>query len=270
MMSRAFSRGWKLSILAGGLLLACTTTEAVPTRLCTPNQPSYCRCRDFQEGQKTCDATGEKFSACIPCETADNPEIPSETVGSRNDGGPDAAPIPTNGDGPCGDGIVNIGEDCDVPDGGAASGCSATCRITGPTPAATATCPGLDLHLWKDGQTPTLDSTTIGGGTHRTKDACGVNPTTGATGSDRVFRVIAHSTGTLRVVVSNATFNAFVWAAATCDDAVKALACANATNDPGGDTLALPVTEGRAYSVFVDGTGTGNNSGAFRVAFSLL
>ena len=273
-MSASLLRVGGFAALLGALVLACTTQAAMTGPLCTARQVVYCRCQDRQEGQKTCAADGNSFGACIPCETADNPEVPydpSTTVSSSPvDAGPDGEVVANNGAGPCGDGVVNTGEDCDVLDASASSGCNASCQLSGTTPAASASCPGLDVHLWKDGRMPAIASTTSGGGQHRTKVACGDNATTGATGSDRAFHVAIHETGTLRVAVTNAAFNAFVWAAASCGDEVTSLACANATNDPGGETLSLPVTAGRAYHVFVDGTGASNNGGSFLVTFSLL
>ena len=263
-----------LALLVGALMLACTTKSLETSPLCTASQTVYCRCQDRQEGQKTCASDGNSYGACIPCETTDNPEVPDDGSTPVSavpvDGGSDAEVVVNNGDGPCGDGVVNIGEDCDVPDAVASNGCNGSCQLSGTTPAASMTCPGLDVNLWKDGRMPAIASTTSGGGQHRTSVACGDNATTGATGSDRVFHVAVHTSGTLRVAVTNASFNAFVWAAASCDAEVPALACANASNGAGGETLSMPVVGGRAYHVFVDGTGASNNAGAFLVTFSLL
>ncbi len=273
-MSRGLPSFGGLAFVLGALVLACTTESLTTGPLCTASQTVYCRCQDRQEGQKTCASDGNSYGACIPCETADNPEVPFDpstpVSATHTDAGSDAAVVANNGDGPCGDGIVNTGEDCDVLDAVASDGCNSSCQLSGITPAATMACPGLDVHLWRDGRMPAIASTTSGGGQHRTTVACGANATTGATGTDRVFNVAIHTSGTLRVAVTNASFDAFVWAAASCEDEVAALACANATDTAGGETLSMPVVGGRAYHVFVDGTGASNNAGTFLVTFSLL
>lgn len=255
----------------GGLVVACSSENDAPAPLCPPLLQVYCRCQDRQEGTKRCAADGNSYGPCVPCETADNPEDTTYNPASAIDAGSASGleTVADNGPGPCGDGIVNTGEECDVRDAVASDGCDATCKLSGTAPPATTDCPGLDVHLWKDGHLATLTSTTSGGGTHRTSKACGAVETTGATATDRVFHVAVHASGTLKVGVTGVGYNAFLWSAAKCGDSVAPLACANDASTTASELLTMPVIGGHYYYVFVDGAGASNNAGTFTVTFGL-
>src|SRR5262245_26976598 len=108
----------------GALLLAvfvgcAAETKAKPEKLCTPGAYVFCRCQDRQEGAKLCNETGDGFGKCEPCETDSNPEItdPGTSSSGSSSGDPftevDGGPKEGGGGANCGNGVVDVGEDCD-------------------------------------------------------------------------------------------------------------------------------------------------------------
>jgi cysteine-rich repeat protein len=280
-MSSNTSLRTSLSLLAGALALlafACTAgngaTKPKSTR-CTPGNYVFCRCQDRAEGTKLCNEDGETFGKCEPCETDSNPELPADEDPLPRpdvDAGPDSQP---QGGGKCGDKIVQEGEDCDDGNKVNDDGCDDTCHLAGTNPLATRSCPGLDVHVWS--QPVTLVSTTIGAPqTGQAVPTCTGqvgNSTTGAAAGDRVFRVTAHKTGTMKVVTSDTNYDSFLYVTESCTPGAQGelnqFACVNGANGTGGETLTFPVTAGKAYSVLVDGAGISNQVGTFRVTFSM-
>jgi cysteine-rich repeat protein len=266
---------------AVALLLACTAQPAKKEeKFCTPDKYVFCRCADRQEGQKLCKADGQNFGPCEPCETFDNPEVPIEP----GDPGPDEPfepfePVPrpeAGADAPpatrCGDGIVQDGEDCDDDDENDTDGCDRRCKLAGTQPPPSNACPGLDVHVWGGAHKPTLSGTTVGSGNRSANPKCSdVAETTGSTAPDRVFKVFAHKTGTLTVALTDTSYNAFLYVSDACGASQNTyLACANKTAGVGDESIAVPVTAGKSYWVFVDGSGLdATREGDFRVTFSI-
>ncbi len=264
-------------VLLGPLAGGCAKSSAAPDTSvkCTPGSYVYCRCKNREEGTKLCQEDGRSFDICDPCESDSNPQLPDDPndppreVDASADG---SAPPPAG----CGDKIVQDGEDCDdgnaVPD----DGCDGKCKLSGTDPLATRSCPGLDVHVWSKPVSyvgTTQGSTNTGSASPTCPGTGSGNPTTGAAASDRVFRVVAHKTGQMNVTTSDAGYDSFLYVTTSCvpgaNGAIGYLACMNANNGVGGETLQFPVTAGKAYSVFVDGAGISQQQGAFRVTFSI-
>jgi hypothetical protein len=119
----------------------------------------------------------------------------------------------------------------------------------------------------------TVGSTNTGSAKPTCDSTMGGNPTTGAAAPDRVFQVTAHRTGKLTVTTSDTNYDSFIYVTDNCmpgaNGELSYLACANNTNGVGGETLSIPVTAGKSYSVLVDGAGISQQQGAFRVTFSI-
>ena len=257
-----------LVLFAFGIVVACSSTDAKPKTLCSPNKPSYCRCQDREQGEKTCAADGNSYGPCIPCETFDNPEIPYDPSGPGEfpgddddfDGGfefpDDAGQQPR-----CGDGFVQVGEDCDDKNANDDDGCNKACKLQGGTAQATTSCPGLNVDVWGGSHKPTLASATTGGGNHTTKTECiasGSTTTRGSATNDRAFRVTAHKSGTMKVVVTDTNYDAYLYVADACTDDVTQKACVNAKAGPADETLSFAVVDGKTGS-----------AGTFKVSFSI-
>jgi cysteine-rich repeat protein len=274
------------TLFAGGALLlaiiaGCSGgTNAKAEKLCTPGAYVFCRCQDRQEGAKLCNEIGDGFGKCEPCETDTNPEIPSSS-GSSGDPFPEEDAGPTEDSGPtttdCGDGIVQNGEDCDDKNTDDSDGCDTNCKLAGNNPPATINCPGMEVHVWGGAHKPTITGSTNGAPKRGATPTCTnqpANSTSGAAGGDRVFKVVAHKTGTLNVKVTDNNYDAFIFVVAdtkcTTASNLEWLACRNGANGVAPETLSLPVNAGSQYHVFVDGAGIGaDNEGNFRVTFEI-
>ena len=82
--------------LLGLVAVACSADgNAAPGKLCTPAAYVFCRCQNRDEGTKLCNADGESFADCLPCDSSGTPP----TGGGGNDGigdhsaTPDSTPI---------------------------------------------------------------------------------------------------------------------------------------------------------------------------------
>lgn len=280
-LATLFTGGALLLAIVGG----CTAeTKAKSDKLCTPGAYIFCRCQDRQEGAKLCNETGDGFGKCEPCETDTNPEIDYGGTSSSGSSSGDN-PFPEEDGGPqgdgstgsvkCGDGIVQAGEDCDDKNTNDDDGCSTSCKLSGLNPAATNTCPGLEVHVWGGSHKPTTTGSTNTSGNRGVTPNCTATnyPTTGAALPDRVFKVVAHKTGTMKVTTTDATFDSFLYVVADgkCSGTtVTQFACKNDVQGNGGETLQFPVDAGKQYHVFVDAYGIDNtNKGNFRVTFEI-
>lgn len=279
-------------VSGGALLLAvfggcAAETKAKSDKLCTAGAYVFCRCQDRQEGAKLCNETGDGFGKCEPCETDTNPEIDPGSSSSGSSSGYDPFPEedggPTSdgstGGGKCGDGVVQTGEDCDDKNTNDGDGCNTSCKLSGNNPAPTNSCPGLEVHVWGGAHKPTLVGSTPGAGNRSVTPNCTNqtgNPTTGAhpSAADRVFKVVAHKTGTLAVSVTDVNYDAFLYVVADgkcTGSSVEYLACKNGANGDASETISIPVNAGSQYHVFIDGAGidAANNNGNFRVTFEI-
>jgi cysteine-rich repeat protein len=276
------------TLFFGGALLAAVVfgcsaeTKAKNEKLCTPGAYVFCRCQDRQEGAKLCNETGDGFGKCEPCETDTNPEI--DPGGTSSSGGSSGDPFTeddggtTEGGGGanCGNGVVDNGEDCDDKNSVDTDGCDTNCKLAGLNPAATNNCPGLEVHVWGGAHKPTTTGSTNGSGNRAVTPNCTnqpANPTSGAAAADRVFKVVAHKTGTLNVKVTDNNYDSFLYVVADgkCTGTnVEYLACRNGVNGAGAETISVPVNAGSTYHVFIDGAGIGTDKeGNFRVTFEI-
>jgi len=268
-----------LLVVAGTMLaIACTqSTGAKDEKLCQPGQYSYCRCQNREEGQKLCNDTGSAYGKCDPCETDSNPEIPSDGTSSSSSGDPFGSDADTDApvsSGMCGNGIVESGEDCDDNNTKDTDGCDTSCKLAGTNPPQTVSCPGLEVHVWGGSHKPTLVGSTPGSGNRAASPSCtNGTSTAGSIAADRVFKIVAHKTGTLNVAITESNYDAFLYAATACNASSEQwVSCSNQTNGVGdsglSELLTMQVTSGQSYYVFVDGTGS-TKEGAFRVTFSI-
>lgn len=269
--------------LAGVLALAptsgCSSSTAATDNgvKCTPGNYVFCRCQDRQEGTKLCNPDGHSFGKCEPCETDTNPSIPDEPGHPPPEvdaGGDKDVEQPVTAK--CGDKLVQDGEDCDDGNMVDDDGCDSDCHLAGSNPTTSRSCPGLETHVWSKPVTyigTTVGSTNTGSAKPTCTSTMGGNPTTGAAGPDRVFKITAHKTGKLTVTTTDTNYDCFVYVTDTCtpasDGSLGYLACANNVNGVGGETLSVPVTAGKSYSVLVDGAGISQQQGAFRVTFAI-
>jgi cysteine-rich repeat protein len=228
----------------------------------------FCRCQNRDEGTKLCNDDGHSFGKCDPCETPTNPVLPDPTPGV-DAGDLDAPVVPPA---TCGDKIVQDGEDCDDGNKVEVDGCDSTCHLSGTNPLGTRSCPGLETHVWSKPVTyvgTTVGSTFTGSLSPNCKSD-GVNPTSGASGSDRVFNVTAHKTGTMTVTTTDTDYDCLLYVTQSCTTTpITYLTCAHNTIGVGGETMTFPVTAGKSYSVFVDGAGITKPQGVFRLTVSI-
>jgi cysteine-rich repeat protein len=272
MISRRPSGVLLLPLAVVSVLIACTTTPtAKESKDCTPGQYVFCRCQDRQEGQKLCNDDGQSFGPCEPCETFDNPEgnlEPGDPIPFDAGTEADASGAPS-----CGDGVVQNGEDCDDGNTDDTDGCNASCKLSGLTPLKTAACPGLPVHVWGGAHAPTLVTKTTGSGSRSATPSCsGAGGTTsGSVAPDRVFAVVAHKSGSMKVTATEANYNSFLYASDACmPTANTTLSCANERGLGGDESLTFAVVAGTTYHVFVDGVGSdATNEGTARVTFSI-
>lgn len=261
-----------LGVLPAGCASKTAATDS--TVKCTPGNYVFCRCQNREEGTKLCNEDGRSFGKCEPCETEDNPSIPDEpgVPPVEVDGGGDAQ----SGDAVCGDKIVQDGEDCDDGNATEDDGCDTKCKLAGTNPLATRSCPGLETHVWSK---PVVYVGTTAGAplaTELTSQNCtstqGGNPTRGASGPDRIFKVTAHKTGKMTVTATDTGYDALLYVTTKCEMAPKPithLTCANDTNGTGNETMSFPVQAGTTYSIVVDGAGISQVQGAFRLTLAI-
>jgi len=170
----------------------------------------------------------------------------------------------------CGDGNVNPGDGCDDGNKTPGDGCENNCMPSGSVAESDA-CPGVTGHVWP-GTTTTINGDTTAANLSYSA-ATGPGCTTAGTGNtapDRVYALVAHKTGTMKIDVE-ANYNAVVYArTAPCATGVQ-LACAAAmssTTIPQTESITFPVTDGVTYYVVVDGAGS-SDTVKYRGTFAL-
>jgi cysteine-rich repeat protein len=234
--------------------------------LCTPGQDYYCRCQNFDEGTWTCNADGNGFGKCLPCDGDFMPPDPDASVmvgfdgSATGDGGGDdaATDAPSS---PCGNGKIDPGEACD--DGNAVEddGCNSSCMPQGGFPPGT--CPGMPVHVWQ--KALTWNGTTTGFAlSYRANAACGGS--TGSTGSDRVYAITPHQTGVLQIDAKNPTFDVMLYARSDCTTQASEVACTNAQSGSNPETFSIPVQSGTVVYLVVDGAT--NATGTFTLSLT--
>jgi cysteine-rich repeat protein len=256
-------------VLAAGCNAGTTSADTPSTVKCTPGNYVFCRCQNRDEGTKLCNDDGRSFGKCDPCESPTNPVLPDPPP--QTDAGDPDAPVTSA---TCGDKIVQDGEDCDDGNKTEDDGCDSTCKLSGTNPPATRSCPGLDTHVWS--KPVTYVGTTVGstfrGSLSPNCKSDGMNPTSGASGPDRVFDVTAHKTGNMTVTTTDTDYDCLLYVTESCVNAptsITYLTCAHNTIGVGGETMTFPVTAGKSYSVIVDGAGITKFEGVFRLTISI-
>lgn len=58
-------RHW--SLLLAAVLLACSSDDPEPAKVCAPGQQIECACPGGSKGAQVCDADGGGYGACAPC-----------------------------------------------------------------------------------------------------------------------------------------------------------------------------------------------------------
>lgn len=254
------------TVLAGAE--ACSSPAAEAKGICKPGQAYYCLCGSGDPGEQTCQEDGQGFEPCAPCPDGPGP-VGDEDVYRpplTRDAASDA-PRDTGRTATCGNQVVERGEACDDGNETAGDGCSETCAPDGDPVAGTA-CPGRELHLWDE--TPVVVDTKTANPSPNTLRAGGggCGGSSGLTGAERVFKVVPHAKGKVRVVSSAATFPHLLYAGAACAAPVATVACANAAQTNGDETLEAPVEADAPLTVVVDGTGAA--TGTLKLTFALL
>jgi cysteine-rich repeat protein len=259
------------TIAASALFLAVSCTSGSAQKkadtLCTPGQDYYCRCQNFDEGSRTCNDDGQSFGACLPCDGDYTPPAPDSSVMVGSDAGSakdDATTNDASTDAPtstCGNGKVDPGEACDDGNTVEDDGCNSMCMPQGGYPPGT--CPGMPVHVWQ--KAVTWNGTTTGFAlSYRANAACGGS--TGSTGSDRVYAITPHQTGTLQIAATNPTFDIMLYARSDCATQSSEVACTNAMTGNGPETFTVPVTSGSVLYLVVDGAT--NATGTFTLSLT--
>ena len=226
----------------------------------------FCLCGNGDEGEQTCREDGQSYEPCAPCYEGPGPVDdedvyrPPDRAGRVSDGPRDGAAAT------CGNGTVERGEACDDGNEASGDGCSATCQPDGDPVAGTA-CPGRELHLW-DESPVVVDTKTANPSPNTLRASPGCGGSTGSTGAERVFKIVPHAKGKVRVATSAATFPHLVYAGAACVAPVTTVACANASPTNGNETLEAAVEADAPLTVVVDGSSAA--TGTLKVTFSLL
>lgn len=263
--------GWVASVgLGAALIVACSSTPAVTAKTdCKPGDAYYCRCPDRQEGTRVCNDDGTTYGACEPCFPADPPApeedgsfptedvfVPPSDAGEAGDGGP------------CPNGTVDPGEQCDDGNRTPNDGCSTTCTLEG-GPTVGDKCPGMAVHVWD--KPVTFTGTTISAIDDYSAAPDCTGPANGFGSPDRVFAITAHRAGTLRVTTTATNFAHMIYRADSCAPAGRSFAqigCSNATGN-GNEILTFPATVGTTYYVVIDGGATGQQQGNFTLTFAI-
>ncbi len=225
--------------------IACSSANAVEDKVCEAGKEYYCRCKNLDEGSQICRADGMGYDACEPCyddyETDGDYGFPEDDEDAGSDAKSDA---PRPG---CGNRQVDPGESCDDGNSDPDDGCDRC--VAGGNPRTGTACPGITVHLWDEPFE--ISGTTANAGNAHTGLEC--DGETGGNSPDRVYTLIPHRTGTLRIERVEADFNAVLYTRPTCDDPLSQTAC---SRDQSAMTVTVDTAE-EPVVVTVDGAGTG-------------
>jgi cysteine-rich repeat protein len=250
----------------------CSSSSAKakkPTTPCKPGSDYFCLCSDgANNGQWTCNDDGASFGVCQGCPDPLDPGLPPDEdpvpLPERDAGPLDAGPGPAG----CGNGKVEPGEACDDGNSKAGDGCSDKCLPDG-NPESARQCPGMPVHIWGDALEYT-GTTTGYSQQFRVKNNC--TPDGGASastvGTDRVFELVVHKTGMLKIENSNVGFDQVIYAGTVCAPVIDAAGrCANEKLGKLGETLSFAVKDGETYYLVIDAPPA--QDGKFTVRFSV-
>jgi cysteine-rich repeat protein len=178
----------------------------------------------------------------------------------------------------CGDGKVSPGEACDDANKVQDDGCSNDCQNFNGNPESGGSCPGQPVHLWSAAAVSGTGSTNGYGNSWSapSASACGISNTGTNQNSDHVYEVTPHADGDLVVTLTGApseSTNLMLSARRTCSSmaGVTENMCANATKGAasGLETMRFPVTANTKVYVAVDGGGSSNDTGDYKITFQL-
>jgi len=245
-----------LAALGIAIVVACSSGGAEGSQTtCEPGAEIYCRCENLDEGSQLCKDDGSGYERCEPC--FDDYDQDGDYGFPEDDGSPgrrDAGPDAESG---CGNGVVDEGESCDDGNGVEGDGCDAC--VAGGNPLGGSVCPGVTVHLWTEPFQ--LRGSSQDASTAHTGIEC--NGVTGESSPDRVYGIVPHATGTLRITVESAAFETALYARTRCDDVGSQTACSLE------DTLDLEVTANEPVYLTVDGNGP-SQRGAFELRLALV
>lgn len=242
------------------IAVACSNTSGDGKEVCEPGAEVYCRCENLEEGSQFCKDDGTGYERCEPCfddyEEDGDYGFPEDdgSPGPRRDASSDAAsdaPVTS-----CGNDSIDEGESCDDGNDVADDGCDAC--VAGGNPIGGSVCPGVTVHLWSAAFT--LNGSSQNASTAHTGLEC--DGETGSASPDRVYTLVPHVSGTLRVAVESAGFATALYVRESCDDPLDQIACSLS------DTLDVEVRADEPVYLTVDGKG-GNQKGDYVLRLSI-
>lgn len=240
-----------LTVLAA---IACSSENAADDKVCEPGKEYYCRCKNLEEGSQFCRADGMGYEACEPCyddyETDGDYGFPEDD----EDAGDAKSDAPKPG---CGNRQIDPGESCDDGNNNPDDGCDQC--VAGGDPLTGTACPGVTVHLW-DEPFEISGSSANAGNAHTGLECDGE---TGSGSPDRVYTLIPHRTGALRIERVSADFNAVLYTRSKCDDVLTQTAC---SRDQTAMTVTIDTAE-KPVIVTVDGAGN-DKKGAYTLRFT--
>lgn len=242
-MKLAFAKSSTVLLVIMAIAMACSSGDASTNTICEPGAEVYCRCENLDEGSQFCRDDGSGFDRCEPCfddfeEDGDYgfPEDDGSPPVRRDAGGDAAASI-------CGNATVEPDETCDDGNDVADDGCDAC--VAGGNPIGGSVCPGVSVHVWS---LPVV----VAGSTQNASTAHVGLECEGETGEgspDRVYTLVPHTSGTLRISIEDAAFATALYARSDCNDVSGQFACALTSS------LELQVVAGESVYLTVDGAG---------------
>lgn len=254
-----------LSAFGVAVAVACSSGNAddKSNETCEPGAEIYCRCENLDEGSQFCKDDGSGYERCEPC--FDDYEEDGDYGFPEDDGSPppprdagrDAADTRTDS---CDNGTVDDGESCDDGNQVADDGCDRC--VAGGNPLSGSVCPGVVVHLW--GAPYQLAGSTSAASPAHTGIQC--DGQTGGGSPDRVYALVPHAAGSIRVEVVSSSFETALYARTKCDEVSDATQVACTL----GTTFDIPnVTADKTVYLTVDGNGA-NKKGDYTLQLTLV